>query len=77
MTPTADSGARTPDLIDLVRELRETVGLPAGALPITPKQAWEEALAEVSRLRTFASSGMCWRCEERYRWSSPNDGSGV
>ncbi len=40
-----------PHPIDLARELRETLGLPAGALPITPRQAWDEAIAEVERLR--------------------------
>lgn len=50
----------TPDLVDLVAELREALGLFAGAMPISPKQAWEEALAEVARLRRI----------ERDRWTS-------
>jgi hypothetical protein len=40
-----------PEIIDLVRELRETLGLFAGAMPISPKEAWEEAIREVVRLR--------------------------
>lgn len=32
-----------PTLLDLVTELREAVGLFTGAMPISPKQAWEEA----------------------------------
>ena len=40
-----------PELIDLVRELREILELPNGALPISPSQAWREALDEVRALR--------------------------
>lgn len=40
-----------PDPRDLVRELREALGMFAGALPYSPKQAWEEAIAEVRRIR--------------------------
>lgn len=58
-----------PTLIDLVRELRETVGLFAGAMPITPKEAWEQALAEVTRLREIAEQGYCGACQDRERWS--------
>lgn len=39
-----------PGLIDLVQELRRTVGLFDGAMAITPKQAWEEAIDVVQRL---------------------------
>lgn len=39
-----------PDPRDLVRELREACGLFVGALPYSPKRAWEEAIAEVRRL---------------------------
>ena len=46
-----------PDLIDLVQELRRTVGLFDGAMPISPKQAWEEAIAEVERLRMVGHGG--------------------
>jgi hypothetical protein len=45
-----------PDPIDLVRQLREALGLFAGAMPITPKQAWEEAITEVKRLRASGVS---------------------
>lgn len=40
-----------PEPIDLVRELREALGMFAGAMPITPKEAWEEAMTEVRKLR--------------------------
>lgn len=40
-----------PDGMELVLQLREAAGLFSGAMPISPKQAWEEALAEVRRLR--------------------------
>jgi hypothetical protein len=52
-----------PEPIELVQELRRTVGLFDGAMPITPKEAWEEAIAEVARLRTIAVSGWCYQCE--------------
>jgi hypothetical protein len=45
-----------PNHQDLIRELREALGLFAGAMPITPKVAWEEAIAEAKRLRAAAGS---------------------
>jgi hypothetical protein len=36
-----------PEPIEFIRQLRRTVGLFDGAMPITPKQAWEEALDRV------------------------------
>lgn len=36
-----------PDKFFFITQLREAVGLPVGALPISPKQAWEEAIAKV------------------------------
>lgn len=39
-----------PQPIDLIRELRTALGLFDGAMPVSPKQAWEEALAEVRKL---------------------------
>ena len=36
--------------IDLARELREALGMFAGAMPCSPKQAWDEAIVEVRRL---------------------------
>lgn len=42
--------AEAPAPIDLVRELREALGVFAGAMPISPKQAWEEALDVARRL---------------------------
>ena len=45
------SSPDNPHYLDLVRELREAVGLFAGAMPITPKQAWDQAIAEVKLLR--------------------------
>jgi hypothetical protein len=54
-----------PSLIDLVQELRRTVGLFDGAMPVTPKEAWEEAIREVEKL----VQGRCYRCVEKDRWS--------
>lgn len=39
-----------PDPRDLVRALRVALGWGDVALPYSPKQAWEECLAEVERL---------------------------
>lgn len=36
---------------DLIADLREALGLFAGAMPVTPQEAWEEAINEVHRLR--------------------------
>lgn len=46
---------RAPDVIDLIRELRREVGLFDGAMPITPKQAWEEAIERVRNMRALES----------------------
>jgi hypothetical protein len=40
-----------PDPRDLVGELRVALGWPDVALPYSAKQAWEECLTEVRRLR--------------------------
>lgn len=50
-----------PHVQDLVRELRRAVGLFDGAMAITPKQAWEEALEVVRNLRR----GYCPVCYEK------------
>lgn len=39
-----------PSTHDLIVELRETLGLFAGAMPVTPKQAWDEAILRVRQL---------------------------
>lgn len=33
-----------PDGMEMIRQAREALGMFAGAMPITPQQAWEEAL---------------------------------
>lgn len=38
-----------PTPTELTRELRDAVGLFSGAMPITPRQAWNEAVAAVKR----------------------------
>jgi hypothetical protein len=53
----ADTERSEPTLIDLVQELRHAVGLFDGAMTITPKQAWEEAIAEIKRLRHSTGRG--------------------
>ena len=55
-----------PTPVDLVHELREALGLFSGAMPITPKAAWEEALDVVRLLRT----GRCHACLTD--WSKPS-----
>jgi hypothetical protein len=44
-----------PDHQELVRQLREAAGLPGPPLPISPKEAFEEALARVEDLRSIVS----------------------
>lgn len=39
-----------PTLLDLVRELRQACRLFDGAMPITPEQAWQEAIRHVRAL---------------------------
>ena len=39
-----------PDGMEMIRQLREAVGLFSGAMPITPEEAWEEALDKVRSL---------------------------
>jgi hypothetical protein len=36
-----------PTPIDLCRELRAALGMPDGAMPCSPKEAWDEAIAKV------------------------------
>lgn len=51
-----------PEAIDLIRELRTALGLFDGAMPVAPKDAWDEALGVARKLTT----GRCWAClEER------------
>lgn len=52
-----------PDRLDLIRELRQVLGLFSGAMSISPKQAWEEAIDEVRGLR----QGRCASCMENDR----------
>lgn len=47
-----------PSAIDLTRELREALGMFAGAMPVSPKAAWEEALADVRRVVTHRQQVM-------------------
>lgn len=42
--------AAEPQPIDLCRELREALGMFAGSMPCTPKQAWDEAIAKARSL---------------------------
>jgi hypothetical protein len=39
-----------PDGMEMIRQLRDAVGLFSGAMPISPKQAWEDAIARVKQL---------------------------
>lgn len=47
----SETRAGWPTGHEMVVQLREALGLFAGAMPISPRTAWEEALAEVRRLR--------------------------
>jgi hypothetical protein len=47
-----------PEPIELVRQLRTALGLPDVALPATPQQVWEDALAHVRGL----AEGRCHIC---------------
>ena len=46
-----ETAAGWPTSHSMIVQLREALGLFAGAMPITPHQAWKDALAEVRRLR--------------------------
>lgn len=46
-----DDSPTTMREFELIRELRGAVGLFDGALPISPKAAWEEAIRRVQRLQ--------------------------
>jgi hypothetical protein len=39
-----------PDGMEMIRQARRALGLFDGAMPITPQQAWEEALARMRML---------------------------
>jgi hypothetical protein len=45
-----EAAAGWPTAHELVVQLREALGLFAGAMPVPPQQVWEEALAEARRL---------------------------
>ena len=49
--------AWAPEPLDLVRELRQAVGLFDGAMPITPKRAWDEAIDRARQLAAGRLSG--------------------
>jgi hypothetical protein len=44
-----------PSAHTLIVQLREALGLPAGALAMSPQQAWEQALDETRQLRGEAA----------------------
>ena len=46
-----ETAAGWPPGHSMLMQLREALGMFAGAMPIPPRQAWEEALAEVRQLR--------------------------
>lgn len=46
-----ETAAGWPTSHSMIAQLREALGLFAGAMAISPKQVWEETLAEVRRLR--------------------------
>lgn len=49
MAVASREGREWPEGMEMIRQLREAVGLFAGAMPITPLRAWEQALSEVRR----------------------------
>lgn len=42
-----------PTPLEMTRELRETLGMYSGAMPISTKQAWKRAIEEVEHLVAF------------------------
>ena len=49
VTDNLNEGPRDwPDGMEMIRQLRKAAGLFDGAMPITPKAAWEEAVAVVT-----------------------------
>lgn len=58
---TTPSKQSWPDGMEMIRQAREALGMFAGAMPITPQQAWEEALDRMCGL----AQGRCWACMER------------
>jgi hypothetical protein len=50
----SETRAGWPTGYSMVVQLREALGLFAGAMPIPAQAAWDEALAEVRRLREVA-----------------------
>ncbi len=44
-----------PDHIELIQRLRAELGMFAGAMPISPKEAFEQALAQIEDLRSAAT----------------------
>lgn len=64
-----------PTVHDLIVQLRDALGLFSGAMPISPKEAWEEALERVrgGAVPTHCAHGhprgtQCFRCD---RWGVP------
>jgi hypothetical protein len=51
---TVSAATGWPDGMEMIRQVREAVGLFAGAMPITPQQAWQEALETLDRLTALA-----------------------
>lgn len=43
--------------VEMVRELRTALGMFAGAMPITPKEAWDEAIARATHMTMAVSDG--------------------
>lgn len=50
------SASDWPDPHTFIVELRDALGMFSGAMHISPKQAWEDALTEVRRLRDVAEA---------------------
>lgn len=53
-----DDAPLTMREFELIRQLRMTLNLFDGAMPVSPKLAWEEALRKAGRLQRFYDSLM-------------------
>lgn len=52
-----------PNPIDLVKELRQALGMFSGAMSISPKEAWDEAIEQVKWLRNQVGSEAKWEAK--------------
>lgn len=64
----SETAAGWPTGHSMIVQLREALGLFAGAMPISPQRAWEDALAEVRRVHARVRN----ETVVGYRWRRPD-----